>query len=366
MQDRLRRRSFIRFAIGALLLAGLTTIDEHVPGPVCPPADSGCHFGRVTSLQYSPDGQILAVGTSGSPLATGEVRLYEVATGRFRAALQTDGPFADRDNVLALAFSNDGKTLASSSDDGSVALWDPNTGRRKSVIRCKPITSQILALCYAPDGESLAVSGVAPEVAVFDPADGKTRAILPSSRFGSELIAYSPDGAVFVVAGQSDDPSVILYGASTFARRGILQATGYKHALAFSPDGKMLATNSTRATPDAERHGVALWDIATGSMQVILEGKIEPAIALAFSPDRATLFVATRGQDLLAWDIANSRLRTSVSFAASGFLIRRIAVSPDGRQLVVAGLKNSWFGFIEWLVIDSAGIHISGENRGLR
>jgi WD40 repeat protein len=180
--------------------------------------------GQMCGMAWSPDGKTLATG---SPHRT--VTVWNAETGKLVATLR-----GHTGHIFALAWSPDGKTLATGADDNLVILWDARSGQARSTL--KGHSSRVVDVGWSPDGKTLA-SGSDDSTLLWDLASEKPRATLSGS--GPR---WSPDGKqLATLIGDT----AILWEESTATERAKLKGHANDiRCLAWSPDGKMLATGS--------------------------------------------------------------------------------------------------------------------------
>jgi WD40 repeat protein len=273
------------------------------------------HRGGVSSIAFSPDGKQLA-----SAGLDGTVRLWDTVTGREDRTLH-----GHSDEVFSVAFSADGKRLASTGVDGTVRLWDAATGREEQNLKAHANWGNSVA--FSPDGTLVASGSFDQTIKVWDVATG--REVLPTLKGHTGRVysvAFSPDGKR--LASASFDQTAKVW--DTVTGREIFTLGGHTDGLrrvAFSPDGSRLASASEDRT-------VKLWDAATGRELLALKGHTGGVYSVAFSPDGKRLASAGFDQSVKIWDVATGR--ETLTLRGHAHVVFAVAFSPDGIRLASA------------------------------
>jgi len=268
-------------------------------------------LGRVCSVAFSPNGQLLATGSD-----DGVVTLREAVSGRELLTLE-----GHTDWVNSVAFSPKGKTLASGSSDQTVRLWNISTGKCLKILQGH--SSFVYSVAFSPDGERLASSSGDQTIRLWNVYTGECLTTLQGHNGFVRLVAFSPDGER--LASGSEDTTIRLWDIHT----GECFTTLHGHSrsvrsVAFSLDGERLASGSEDTT-------IRLWDIRTGECLTTLHEHNNCVASVAFSPDGATLASGSDDQTIKLWDIHTGECLTTLH--GHNNWVASVAFSPDGASL---------------------------------
>ena len=203
-----------------------------------------------------------------------------------------------RGPVRAVKFAPDGRTLASCGDDGTIRIWEAETGRERVVLNGDD--EPLNCLEWAPDGRTMAAAGVGRTIHLWDVARRYERVALESvdARIITAL-SFSTDGRSLASAGVGGDVITIWDVDSRRERTRLRAHHGWCHisSIAFSPDGRLLAS----AGLDQD---VRLWDVALGTTLAVLRGHHGMVTSVAFSPDGQLLASAGNDETVRTWEVA--------------------------------------------------------------
>jgi WD40 repeat protein len=268
------------------------------------------HSNQVNSVAFSPDGKRLASGCW-----DGTVKLWDAATGQEIHTFRGHGHY-----VTSVAFSPDAKRLASAGHDRTVRLWDTATGQE--VLTLKGHTDWVTSVAFSPDGKRLASGSNDGVVKLWDTATGQEVLTLKRHTSVVSSVAFSPNGKQ--LASGSHDNTVKLWDAAT--GQNVLTFKGHTNgfsSVVFSPDGKRLASGSHQA--------VKVWDAATSQELLTLKGHTDWVTSVAFSPDGKRLASANHDRTMKLWDAATGQELASLKGHTDK--VSSVVFSPDGKRL---------------------------------
>ena len=249
--------------------------------------------GAVHDLELSPDGKQLAVG-GGDPAQTGTVQLYDTAAPA-RPVAKLAG---HSDVVYSLAWSADGKRLATASFDKLVKVWDLPAGTPTLTI--KDHTDAVLAVAFSPDGKTLVSGGRDHSIKLFDAATGKALRTLTGHDQDVQALVISADGKSVISSGR--EPGLRWWDLATGKQmRNQGGHGGSVFEVRRSSDDKQLISVSQDQT-------VRLWDGATGGQQKSYSSGGEPLFCAALSSDGKRVAAGSWKGLLRLWDAATGRL----------------------------------------------------------
>ena len=276
----------------------------------------------IKSIAFSPDGKTLA------SIRDSYIDLWNVSTGGHKFSLHEseNGPF------YSIAFSPDGNTLATGANHGTLCLWDVVTGERKTIL--KGHTEPVIRVLFSPDGDTLASmsnTGWQGRVVInlWDTDTWTLNATLSDGHINlAQSFSFSPDSSTLASANQRS--AVDLWDVSTGElKKTLVGHTGAVYSTSFSPDGQTLASGSSDGT-------VRLWDVATGELKNTIERHTDTDTdrvnRVMFSPDGKTLLINMQHDKAHLLDVDTSTYKASIKGKSGSF-------SPDSS--ILATIESS-------------------------
>jgi len=290
------------------------------------------YAGEILSVAFSPDGKIMAIGTTEK-----KVFIWDVSTWQIIATLE-----GNIDRVMAVAFSPDGKILASGDRGNRIYLW--NTTTWKTIDRIK-VKEGIETLTFNHDGSLLAVAYDDKTAVLWDMKNKTIYKKLEGHKDDTNAIAFSPDGTM--VATGSKDHTIIIWDVVS----GKPMKTLYGHSsnvlvVAYSSDGKYLASGGAD-------NMVIIWDAKAGTLLNTLMGHSNTVCSLSFIPNTTIVqsgeckiflgiffvkaHVAGSGCNIIFWDIETAKPLKSVDNDCS---LSCSAFSPEAKYFAVGNATH--------------------------
>jgi len=280
------------------------------------------HAIKIDGVAFSPDGRLLA-----SASADSTIKLWEVATGRELRSLT-----GHTSSVKAVTFSLDGKWLASGGIGGKLKRWDVATGRE--VWSVDAHSSSINTVAFSPDGLLLASGGADNMIKLWEAATGSERRPLTGHTGWVLTVAFSPNGQS--LASGSADRTIKLWDVSGVSQpRTLKEHAGWVKSVAFSADGQWLASGSFDST-------VKLWEVSSGRRARTLTGYASKVIAVAFSASGDGLISGSENGMVKRFEVAKGREAQGLAGSKNAEVIyEAMAFSPDGNwQALNSGTRD--------------------------
>ncbi|MEG4247707.1 MULTISPECIES: WD40 domain-containing protein [unclassified Microcoleus] len=233
------------------------------------------------------------------------------------------------DSVRSVAFSPDGKTLASASNDNSIKLWNLHT--QKPIATLTGHSRGVNSVAWSPDGLTLASASDDQTIKLWNLHTQKHIATLTGHSYSVISIAFSPDGKT--LASASDDKTIKLWNFQT--QTEIKTLTGHSSlviSVAFSPDGKTLASASYD-------NSIKLWNLHTQKLIATLTEHSSLVISVVFSPDGKTLASASDDNIIKLWNLHTPKAIATLTGHSNA--VYSVAFSPDGKKLASASYDNT-------------------------
>jgi WD40 repeat protein len=242
-------------------------------------------------------------------------------------------------DVLGIAFSPDGRSLATSDNKGSIQIWDVNTVEQK--VSCAGHQHWAWDVSFSPDGQYLASGGDDYSIKLWDVVTGEQLYVYTGHTRSVNTVIFSPDGQILASAAQ--DRTIRLWRVFPEAHPEIYTLVGHSSrvwSIAFSPDGQTLLSGGEDQT-------VRLWDVATGNCLGTWQAHENWVRSVAFSPDGSLIATCSYDRTIKIWARPDCPAMDAPTpeplYVLRGHqqTVSAIALSPNGQQLVSSSFDRS-------------------------
>jgi WD40 repeat protein len=271
------------------------------------------HTKVISSVVFHPDGQILASGSGDTT-----IKIWNISRGKCQKTLSGHTRW-----LLSIAFHPAGKILVSSSGDGTLRFWDYHNDKCiKTITSEETDCTSIWSIAFSHDGKTLA-SGQENSVIKLWNTKGKCFQTLTGYKDRVMFLAFSPDD--LILAGASEDRNLRLWNVKDFNCVKNLQAYDlWIISLTCSPDSRIIASGSNDGK-------IRLWNVAQGQLLQTLEGHSKWVWSVSFSSNGKILASGSEDEKIILWDVNSGKhiksLRGHTNWVMS------VAFSPDGKTL---------------------------------
>ncbi len=275
--------------------------------------------GNVLAAAFSPDGRAVVLGVAG-----GTIEVWDAQQGTLLRSWAGHSK-----DVESVAISPDGRWILSGSVDGTAILWELATGQQVRTFNRH--TASVNGVAFSPDGAHIATASVDKTVIIWNAQTGDPERTISGHTDLLRSVAFSPDGRSILTA--SADATARLWDALT--GRELMVFKGHTDRVlkaAFSTDGNYVITSSADGT-------AILWDAHSGALLRKFTGHGGPVTGAAISPDGRYVLTASYDNTARLWDAATGdELRRYVGHTKG---INTVAFSPDGRSFVTVASDNT-------------------------
>ncbi len=269
------------------------------------------HTTSVRSVAFTLDGRTLASGASDNT-----IKLWDVASGKEKATLRGHAY-----EVQAVAFTNDGRMLASGSSSNTIKLWDVASG--KEIATLLGHADNVWSVAFTSDGRTLASGSWDKTIKLWDVASRQEKATLKGHTNQVGAVAFTRDDRTLASGGW--DNTIKLWDVASRQEKATLRGhSGRILSVAFTNNGGTLASGSDDKT-------IKLWDVASELEEATLRGHVDEVNAVTFTSDGRTLASGSDDKTIKLWDVASKQEKVTLRGHADE--VNAVTFTNDGRTL---------------------------------
>jgi WD40 repeat protein len=247
------------------------------------------HEQEITALAFLRDAKTVASGG-----LEGSIRLWDVGSGRLREVLT-----GHHRPVTVLVSSPDSRLLASGSEDATVCVWEVATGKRLATLSGQ--IGEAVALAFSPTGGTLAVASADAEIRIWDPKTGEPQRTIADRLLTTFALAYSADGKT-LFAGGVDQKITLLDAGTGQVRKALTGQPELVACLALQPGGRLLISAGFKAERAAAPTQLFVWDRESGQVKQRL-ARPHGMNSVNFSADGRLLFGSNMDRTVTVWSV---------------------------------------------------------------
>jgi WD40 repeat protein/ABC-type dipeptide/oligopeptide/nickel transport system ATPase subunit len=270
------------------------------------------HNNSVMSVAFSPDGKTIVSGSDDNTIKLWNLEGKELCT------------FIGHNNsVISVTFSPDGKTIASGSLDNTIKIWNLEG---KELCTFIGHNNSVISVTFSPDGKTIASGSLDNTIKIWN-LEGRELCTFTGHSKGVVSVTFSPDGKT--IASGSFDNTIKTWDLEG---KELLTLTGHSNvvrSVIFSPDGKTIASGSFDNT-------IKIWDLEGKELHK-LTGHNNGVLSVAFSPDGKTIASGSSDNQIKTWSLEGKELLTLIGHSNS---VLSVVFSPDSRTIVSGSFDN--------------------------
>jgi WD40 repeat protein/serine/threonine protein kinase len=275
--------------------------------------------GSIYSPSFSPDGKHI-IGASGVRVGAkmnGTLKILNAETGEEMLTLK-----GHADYVNSASFSPDGKRIVSTSVDGSIKIWDSQTGPKTLTFTSHP---NLYCVVFSPDGRRIVSGSRDGTIKMWDSETGEEMLTLNGHSRTAERVAFSPDGKRIV---STSDTTLKIWDAETGEET--LTFEGDVVSVSFSPDGKHIVSAGSDNTFKS-------WDAQTGKETLTLQGHSDGVCIASWQGPSGFQGQLNWRNQIKVWDIQTGRETRTLQVPSGN--VMSVSISPDGKR-IVSGISD--------------------------